>query len=241
MAGAHTPAASGPARGAEGRKEDTMSPIAQLHGARPTAGVLTGRFRRVSRLDDDDAGTRMVSQAVARAKQGDREALRYLYIRYADNVYGYVASIVRDDYEAEDVTQHVFAKLMTALPKYQEREVPFSAWILRVARNVAVDHMRSRRAIPCEEVRELDPSAHDDESAQQTSITLREALATLPEDQREVLVLRHLIGLTPGEIAGRLGKTEPSIHGLHHRGRGALRSVLTERQCAPTVLAKAAA
>ena len=92
-----------------------MSPIAQLHRARPTAGVLTGRFRRVSRLDDDDAGKRMVAQAVARAKQGDREALRYLYIRYADNVYGYVASIVRDDYEAEDVTQHVFAKLMTAL------------------------------------------------------------------------------------------------------------------------------
>jgi RNA polymerase sigma-70 factor, ECF subfamily len=242
MAGAHTQAASGPARGAEGRKEDTMSPIAQLHGARPTAGVLTGRFRRVSRLDDDDAGKRMVAQAVARAKEGDREALRYLYIRYADNVYGYVASIVRDDYEAEDVTQHVFAKLMTALPKYQEREVPFSAWILRVARNVAVDHMRSRRAIPCEEVRELDPKTHDDENAHQTSITLREALATLPDDQRQVLVLRHLVGLSPGEIAGRLGRTEPSIHGLHHRGRRALQAELTSRESMPsTVLLGAAA
>jgi RNA polymerase sigma-70 factor (ECF subfamily) len=218
-----------------------MSPNAHLPDARPTAGVLTGRFRRVSRLDDDDAGKRTVAQAVARAKQGDREALRYLYIRYADNVYGYVASIVRDDYEAEDVTQHVFAKLMTALPKYQEREVPFSAWILRVARNVAFDHMRSRRAIPCEEVRELDPTAHDDEAANQTSLTLREALATLPEDQRQVVVLRHLVGMTPGEIAGHLGKSEPSVHGLHHRGRGALRAVLTERECAPTVYAKAAA
>jgi RNA polymerase sigma-70 factor (ECF subfamily) len=233
--------ANGSAGGAESRKEDTMSPIAHLHDARPTAGVLTGRFRRVSRLDDDEAQKRTVAQAVTRAKQGDREALRYLYIRYADNVYGYVASIVRDDYEAEDVTQHVFAKLMTALPKYQEREVPFSAWILRVARNVAVDHMRARRAIPCEEVRELDPITHDDETAQQTSMTLREALATLPDDQRQVLVLRHLVGLSPGEIAGQLGKSEPSIHGLHHRGRGALRTVLTERECAPTVLAKAAA
>jgi RNA polymerase sigma-70 factor (ECF subfamily) len=218
-----------------------MSPNAHLPDARPTAGVLTGRFRRVSRLDDDDAGKRTVAQAVARAKQGDREALRYLYIRYADNVYGYVASIVRDDYEAEDVTQHVFAKLMTALPKYQEREVPFSAWILRVARNVAVDHMRSRRAIPCEEVRELDHQHADGEGERLRSLTLRDALATLPDEQREVLVLRHLVGLSPGEIAGRLGRTEPSIHGLHHRGRGALRTVLTEMECAPTAGLKVAA
>ena len=129
---------------------------------------------------------------------------------------------------------------MTALPKYEQREVPFAAWILRVARNVAVDHMRQRRAIPCEEVRELEPTTHDEHRSERRS-TLREALATLPDDQRQVIVLRHLVGLSPGEIAGRLGKTEPSIHGLHHRGRGALRAVLTERDCAPTVQTKLAA
>jgi RNA polymerase sigma-70 factor (ECF subfamily) len=92
-----------------------------------------------------------------------------------------------------------------------------------------------RRAFPCEEVRELEPGANtpDDQA-----YTLREALATLPEDQRQVIVLRHVVGLSPGEIAGQLGKTEPSIHGLHHRGRGALRAVLTERDCAPTVQTK---
>src|SRR3954453_5678367 len=129
------------------------------------AGVLTGSFRRTGRLVDDEAGTRAVAQAVVRAKQGDREALRYLYVHYADPVSGYRASIVRDDHEAEDVTQHVFAKLMTALPKYEPREVPFSAWILRVSRNVAVDHMRQRRAIPCEEVRELDTRVDDDDAS----------------------------------------------------------------------------
>src|SRR4051812_49704955 len=188
----------------------STAPIALKPKESGQSGVLSGRFRRTTRLIDDDETNRIVDRAVVRAKQGDREALRYLYIRYADHVYGYVASIVRDDYEAEDVTQHVFAKLMTALPKYEPREVPFSAWILRVARNVAVDHMRQRRAIPCEEVRELDTRQEDDD-AHATSMTLREALATLPEDQREVLVLRHLMGLSPGEIAGRLGKSEPSI------------------------------
>lgn len=208
---------------------------------RSTSGVLRGSFRRAGRLVDDETSNRAVDQAVARAKQGDREALRYLYIRYADHVYGYVLSIVRDEHEAEDVTQHLFAKLMTKLEKYEPRAVPFSAWIIRVARNVAVDHMRQRRAIPCEEVRELQVHTGDDESSRHRSIDLRLALESLPEDQRQVVVMRHLVGLTPGEIAGKLGRTEPSIHGLHHRGRGALRSVLTEMECGPTINHKVAA
>ena len=199
----------------------------------------TGRFRSGTSLEEGPELNRLVAQAVARAKAGDQEAFRFLYMRYVDNVYGYVRSIVRDDYEAEDVTQHVFTKLITTLPKYEQREVPFAAWILRVARNVAVDHMRARRAIPCEEVRELEPQ--HESTTEDSSLTLREALASLPEDQRQVIVLRHLVGLSPGEIAGRLGKTEPSIHGLHHRGRGALRAVLTERDCAPTVKSRLAA
>ena len=202
------------------------------------AGVLQGHFRRSTRLDDDPETRRFVARAVVRAKQGDQEALRFLYVRYADNVYGYVASLLRDDHEAEDVTQHVFAKLLTNLHKYEPREVPFSAWILRVARNVAVDHMRQRRAIPCEEVREGSEYEHDDDSLRAAS--LNEALSTLPAEQREVLVLRHLVGLSPGEIATRMGKTEPSIHGLHHRGRGALRTELANRNCAPTVRGRAA-
>src|ERR1700744_317347 len=88
---------------------------------------------------------RMVSQAVKRAQEGDRDAFGFLYARYADNIYGYVRSIVHDHHEAEDVTQHVFAKLIDVIGKYQEREVPFFAWILRVARNVAGDHIRRQR------------------------------------------------------------------------------------------------
>jgi RNA polymerase sigma-70 factor (ECF subfamily) len=199
-----------------------------------------GPFRSKAKLDDEAPGDHVLMLAVERAKQGDREALRYLYLRYADNVYGYVRSIVHDEYEAEDVTQHVFTKLMTALPKYEQRDVPFAGWILRVARNVALDHIRKRRPIPCDDIREPAPPDDEDGSAQ-TALTLREALATLPEDQRRVIVLRHLVGLTPGEIGERLGKSEPSVHGLHHRGRGALRTVLSERRCGPMVQRERAA
>jgi RNA polymerase sigma-70 factor (ECF subfamily) len=219
----------------------TMSLSSHRTAADPRhAGVLHGHFRRGAVIDESLECQHAVARAVVRARHGDRDALRYLYVCYADSVYGYVSRIVRDEHEAEDITQHVFAKLMTVLPKYEQRSVPFAAWILRVARNVAVDHMRQRRAIPCEEVRELDPR-RDSGDAHQTSLGLREALEELPEDQREVIVLRHLVGLSPGEIAGRLGKTEPSVHGLHHRGRGTLRSALVERECAPAVKVQVAA
>jgi len=222
----------------EGKKTPMIDAL-RAHADELGSTRPTGRFRTHTSLQDGPARERRaVTHAVARAKAGDQEALRFLYVRYADNVYGYVRSIVRDHHEAEDVTQHVFAKLMTALPKYEARDVPFAAWILRVARNVALDHMRQRRAIPCEEVRELDARRDDQGDAQQTSLTLREALEALPEDQREVIVLRHLVGLSPGEIDGRMSKSEPSVHGLHHRGRGALRTTLVERDCAPAVRAR---
>jgi len=186
------------------------------------------RFARADARDADDA---LVYRAVARAKEGDMSALHFLYVRYADDVCGYVRSIVRNPDEAEDITQNVFAKLMTAIRKYERRDVPFTAWILRVARNVALDHIRSRRQIPFEVVRTSDDG--DDQVAFDRAQCLREALERLPEDQRKVLVMRHIAGLTPGEIAERLGKTEGSVHGLHHRGRSALQAALRELDAAP--------
>jgi RNA polymerase sigma-70 factor (ECF subfamily) len=174
----------------------------------------------------------LVSLAVKRAQAGDREALGFLYARYADNVYGYVRSIVHDEHEAEDITQHVFAKLIHVIGKYEERDVPFFAWILRVSRNVAVDHIRRQRAIPVEEVRVVDEGGDGPEDGERMN-DLREALALLPPDQREVLVLRHLAGLSPTEIAQQTGRSEGSVHGLHHRGRRALKAELSSRGAAP--------
>jgi len=188
-----------------------------LHGA-------TGR--------DEIATSALVSRAVKLAQQGDREALGFLYARYADNVCGYVRSIVHDQHEAEDITQHVFAKLIHVIGKYEERDVPFFAWILRVSRNVAVDHIRRQRAIPVEEVRGADDSAIEQLGSERMS-DLREALAKLPHDQREVLVLRHIAGLSPTEIAQHTGRSEGSVHGLHHRGRRALTAELRSRGAAP--------
>jgi RNA polymerase sigma-70 factor (ECF subfamily) len=199
--------------------------------AAPAHDVATAEYGSRKRFGQPRRGDALERQAVARAKAGDTAGLRFLYVRYERDVYRYVRSILRDEHDAEDVTQNVFAKLMTALSGYEEREVPFSAWILRVARNAALDWLRQRRAIPYEDVR--GPDTRYDDTARRSVASLSEALSTLPEEQRQVVLLRHMVGLSPGEIATRLGKSEGSIHGLHHRARATLRETLTRLEAAP--------
>jgi RNA polymerase sigma-70 factor (ECF subfamily) len=206
----------------------------ETHNAKTGAHrrITSTGFRAHTPLQPVD---REITNAVARAQAGDSDAIRVLYLRYKDNVYGYVLSFVRDQHEAEDITQHVFLKLMSALHKYRPGEAPFTSWLLRVARNVALDHMRRRRSLLCEEV--YDATHQSDDSGDDRRRGLEQALELLPEEQRNVIVLRHLVGLTPGEIAERMGRTEPSIHGLHHRARQTLKRELLAIDCGPSARA----
>ncbi|MBV9605686.1 MAG: RNA polymerase sigma factor [Solirubrobacterales bacterium] len=212
----------------------TLVALKPVHSRRHLEPAATPGFR-VSKALEHNNNDVAITQAVVAAKSGDMEAIRFLYLRYKDNVYGYVLSIVREPHEAEDATQQVFMKLISSIQKYEPRTVPFTAWILRVARNIAIDHLRQRRTVPCEEV--FEPNKQADESSREYRWGLEAALDTLPEDQRDVVMMRHLVGLTPGEIATRMGRTESSVHGLHHRGRLALRRELADMDCAPTARA----
>ena len=177
-----------------------------------------------------------VAQAVARAKQGDHAAMRFLYLRYSGNVYGYARSIVRNDHDAEDVVQQVFTRLMTAIRSYEQRSVPFSAWLLRITHNMAIDFVRRRTP----SVDELErPVAEDRPQYEPHHLrgVLQDALTELPEVQREIIVLRHLGGYSPGEIADHLGRSENSVHGLHHRGRRTLQRALTQAGATPCTVA----
>ena len=86
----------------------------------------------------------LVTLAVARAQAGDTDALHFLYVRFADDVCGYVNDMVRNLDESRDITQNVFGQLRTAIQKYDPRELPFAAWIVRVSRNAALDHLDAR-------------------------------------------------------------------------------------------------
>jgi RNA polymerase sigma-70 factor (ECF subfamily) len=187
--------------------------------------------RRRPRHDPPQDDTELVTLAVARVKEGDRTALRFLYLRYGEDVRRYVNSIVRNYHDAEDVTQSVFLKLMSVIQAYQPRAVPFAAWLLRVARNAALDSLRAKRALPSDDIRIVDEG--QDYAALEQRESLKRALARLPHEQREVLVLRYVAGLPPREIADLLHKTHSSIHGLQHRGRRALKAALEEMEATP--------
>jgi RNA polymerase sigma-70 factor (ECF subfamily) len=195
------------------------------------AAMSGGARRRFGRTGGDGQSDGLELQALERARQGDPAAIRFLYVRYARDVHRYVRSIVRDEHDAEDITQTVFAKLLPALASYEQRDVPFSAWLLRIARNTALDWLRQRRAIPYEDVR--GPNVRYDDSGERSGTSLRDALGALSDEQKRVVLMRHMLGLTPGEIALQLGKSESSVHGLHHRGRAALKEALLLLDAAP--------
>jgi RNA polymerase sigma-70 factor (ECF subfamily) len=201
-----------------------------LTAPRPSLRVADGDAdERTARAHEE----REVKRLVRAAQAGDSDAMRGLYLRFADGVQVYVGRIVPQR-DAEDVTQQVFAKLMTELDRYRPGEAPFAAWVLRVARNLAIDHLRRSRLVPCEEVRGEDDLA--DDAARECAASLREALGGLTPDQRSVLLLRHLVGLSPDEIAEQLGRTVRSVHCLHHRGRCAARSALHDLGAAPATV-----
>jgi RNA polymerase sigma-70 factor, ECF subfamily len=119
---------------------------------------------------------------------------------------------------------------MSVLPRYQRREVPFVSWLMRVARNAALDADRKRRPMRYEEIQEPDPDADD---RHQRGRWLREALDALPPAQRRVVILRHVVGLSAPEIAERLGKTPGAVHALDQRGRRTLQGDLIKLGWAP--------
>ncbi len=173
----------------------------------------------------------LVAAATDRARDGDDDALRLLYLLYADNVFGYVLSIVHDEHDAEDITSEVFARLPRALTHYRVSATPFVAWLLRVARNAALDYLRAQRSVPLAEV---PASARTELHAHERLDDLRAALEALPADQRQVMVLRLIAGLTPAEVAERIGRSIDAVHALQHRARRKLREELTQAGWAPT-------
>jgi RNA polymerase sigma-70 factor (ECF subfamily) len=157
--------------------------------------------------------------------------MRELYVRHVAAVHRHVLRIVGDVHDADDVTQQVFAKLLTGLDRYRPGEAPFVAWVLRIAHNCAIDHVRRVRTVPVDEADE--PEARDDRRADEARTSLHAALASLPQAQRDVLLLTHLVGLSPQEIAEVLGRSVRAVHGLHYRGRAAAQLALSDLGSAP--------
>src|ERR671937_806081 len=92
-------------------------------------------------MTEDDVA---LERLVANAKAGDTGSFAELFDRYHEPVYRYVVSRVHRPTDAEDLTQLVFVKALEALPRYESRGIPFGGWLFRLARNVLIDHVRTR-------------------------------------------------------------------------------------------------
>lgn len=179
------------------------------------------------------------AEAIRQATAGHDDGLRYLYAHYARDVHAYVRTIVANHHDAEDVTQEVFLKLMTRLGQYEPTQAKFSTWMLRVARNAAIDHLRHNRLALFDEPFEPLLEAH--RSDPDCGMSLREAFEQLPQDQCHVLMLRDVVGLAPHDVATRLGKTPGAVNTCCHRARRSARRVLESRGWTPVTRQPAAA
>ena len=163
-----------------------------------------------------------VRRLVERAQAGDREALEELYLLHFDRIYSYLHMSVGNRHDAEDLTTQTFLKMLESIKRFRWQSAPFSAWLFRIAHNLAMDHFRgSRRWQPEEEVPEplgeTEPSA---EAAALQSIgreSMLDLIEGLSHEQQQVLTLKFVFNLPNAEVATILGKTEGAVKSLQHR------------------------
>jgi RNA polymerase sigma-70 factor (ECF subfamily) len=171
-----------------------------------------------------------IDRFVAAAKDGDPDAFGALFDRYYVPVYRFVAARVGRPSDAEDLAQLVFVKALEALPRYEARGVPFGGWLFRLARNVVIDHIRTRREHATLDIvgQRSDESAGPDDLAvlRQEMDSVAQALRRLTPEQREAVELRFFAGLSAKEAAAAMGRQEGTVRGLQFRAIAALRREL---------------
>jgi RNA polymerase sigma-70 factor, ECF subfamily len=173
-----------------------------------------------------------VRELVARAQDGEPEALEELYLLHFDRVYSYLQMTVGNRHDAEDLTTQTFVKMLESIERFEWRKAPFSAWLFRIAHNLAVDHFRShKRWQPEEEPPEpLDADRRSAEDEALHSIGRRsmlEMIEGLSQDQQQVLTLKFVFNFSNGEAATVLGKSEGAVKSLQHRALASLQRQLT--------------
>lgn len=168
---------------------------------------------------------------VRRAQQHDTEAFARLYEAYFDKIYRYIALRIRNETEAEDITQQVFMKMLQSISSYKIKGVPFSSWIYRIAHNQVVDFLRQQNKKTTVDIEglPLPDTAEDPQHIIEREIDveeLKQATQKLTPAQQEVLSLRFASELSIAECADIMGKSEGAIKALQHSAVLALRRAL---------------
>lgn len=197
------------AESAEGRLSRATDP--------EETAVLSADEAKQERLEE-------VAELVAQAKAGNQAAFATLYRLHVQTVYRYLAYRLRNNSTAEDLTAEVFIRALRKIGDFEWRGVDFSAWLLRIARNILLDHVKSSGSrlevvgIAPGDMNEGSSPGSDLEVLDQLDReALHESLNKLRPEHQEVLYMRFLQGLSSLEVAEAMGKTEGAIRVLQFR------------------------
>ena len=160
---------------------------------------------------------------------GDRAAAAELARRFLPRMLAYAARLLRDRTEAEDVAQEAMLRLWRIAPDWREGTARLSTWLYRVVTNLCTDRLRRRRSLPLDAAPEpVDPArgAEAGMIAADRAAALEIALGSLPDRQRQAVVLRHIEGLSNPEIAVVMEIGVEAVESLTARGRRALTAAL---------------
>ena len=178
--------------------------------------------------------TAQVRKLVERAQAGERDALEELYLIHFDRIYSYLHMSVGNRHDAEDLTTQTFLKMLESISKFRFRAAPFSAWLFRIAHNLAMDHFRAaRRWQPEEDVPE--PPGQEELSAEEQALhsigraSMLELIEGLSHEQQQVLTLKFVFNFGNAEVATILGKTDGAVKSLQHRALASLQKQMNEQ------------
>jgi RNA polymerase sigma-70 factor, ECF subfamily len=171
------------------------------------------------------------AELLASAFEYDVEALSTIYDRYEVRIYTYIYRRTGDQTLAEDLTGHVFLKMLEAIRNRKAWHSSFSGWLYRIAHNIVIDYYRQRdqkQQVSLDDEPSL-PALDDPVEAAELKLDverLRAAIARLTDEQAEVISLRFLEGYSINEVAEMMNKTEGSIKALQYRAVASLRQLL---------------
>lgn len=162
------------------------------------------------------------ARLIRQAQSGDAEAFAQVYDAYVERVYRYIYFRVSDDAATEDLTSQVFLKAWESLDRYKIGSSPYIAWLYSIARNLVIDHYRTKKEnLSLEDV--ILQAPREDAPEEQTELrfnlqAMRDGLQSLTEEQQQVLILRFIAGLPSENIAKMMNKREGAIRALQMRG-----------------------
>jgi RNA polymerase sigma-70 factor (ECF subfamily) len=186
-----------------------------------------------------------IERLLGRARQGDSQALSMLYNRFLGAIFGYIATRVPDRATAEDLTSEVFLQMVEGIHRLKANdEAGFTAWLLRIARVVVAGYYRQREKLPAQvplpsesweetQAERLVIPARSPESdpaywteAREDWQTVVQAINTLTEEQRQVLVGRLILGYDVAAVARMIGKKANAVKALQFRALQSLQRLL---------------